>query len=168
MPTLGKIYKRFHKQLDQEKEQKRLAQVQMEKARKLNRQKLLELINIDPFYSDSIMQTFFKELCFDLFDASDSVFSRYQLDTLLQIMLFALNYRIEILSVKTQGEFETTFDTLTHSLKVIYTYDEYETHLTDKETKKTEIKKGLYFTDFSLIMEEIKRKLLATNQHSIL
>lgn len=133
---------------------------QFKRLKQANRQDLIELIEQDPPFSDSSKVAQCLQACLKLLDASESLFNACQLTTLIQIAAFALNHAVEIQSAATQEDNTTLFETATHSLKIIYKYDEYDTYLTDKETGKMEFNEGLYVEDFGSIMEDIKEQNL--------
>lgn len=113
---------------------------QFEQERKRNRQQLERMIERKPLFEHYYLQTLCKAVCLDLFDASGSLFSYYQLSALIQVTMFAILHAVIVRKVKTSEEFEiefeTEFKTDWHLLKAIYNseLDLYEIELTHKAT----------------------------------
>jgi hypothetical protein len=128
------------------------------KAKDENHEDLLDLIEQAAPFGDSSKVAQCMQNCLKLLKASNSSFNTCQLTVLIQVTAFALNNQVQLESVATQGDNTTLFETATHSLKVVYRYDEYDIYLTDKETGKTELNEGVYVDDFGSIMREIKEQ----------
>jgi hypothetical protein len=126
-------------------------------AKAQERQELINLIEADPPFTDSLKLAKYTEKCLALFDACAGSFGFYQLCMLVQITAFALKYEVKLESVDVEQEDIIFFDTQTHSLRVVYdyVYDEYDAYLNDKKAECTEVNRGIYIEDFGLIIQQI-------------
>lgn len=129
-----------------------------------NREELLEYIEAEMPFSDQRLQAKFKDLCLSLFDKCNSLFSTYQITTLIQVATCALARSVEINKVEIEGELKTVFDTSSHILELTPDVrDTYQTKLTNKASEIVEKREDVYVDDFLQIMDTINEQ--AQNQN---